>query len=331
MSEDKVYGIADKAWQVVVGCDPHMKCAPRCWARKSVARVVECQAGQCPDRAAFFQIALSADGQQWSGAVFPDPVHLADPLSWYKPGLVATGFHGDIGRLPHSELDRVFAVIALCRMFQAVYPSKFMLLTKQPASLLEYLDSDEAELAQQWGIAAGDMLDGDWIWNKGKRHRERIDAFISAGHGFYPDDESLLGEDAFPIPLDNVTIGCSVMDQSDADAMREPMQKLAALGWKTHVWYEPAVGPVNWKGWEFLELVIAGGESGQDARPAKPEWFRTTRDWCLENGVAFRFKQWGEYAPVAKYAGADVLARVGKKAAGNLLDGVSHDGVPRFK
>lgn len=65
-----VYGLGEgsRAWQPIVGCDPHMSCAPRCWARKTVARVVECQRMQHP-RSEFFQQALTPDGKQWSGKI----------------------------------------------------------------------------------------------------------------------------------------------------------------------------------------------------------------------------------------------------------------------
>lgn len=46
-----------------------------------------------------------------------------------------------------------------------------------------------------------------------------------------------------------------------------------------------------------LHQVIAGGESGAGARPSHPDWFRLARDQCVEAGVAFFFKQWGEWAP----------------------------------
>lgn len=107
-------------------------------------------------------------------------------------------------------------------------------------------------------------------------------------------------------------------------------------------------GNVNW--------VIVGGESGANARPMNPEWARALRDQCKEAGVAFLFKQWGEwlewsqefgydgpecaatragYQPTRYYfqdknnkvRGLPVL-RVGKKLAGRLLDGVLHDEYP---
>lgn len=101
-----------------------------------------------------------------------------------------------------------------------------------------------------------------------------------------------------------------------------------------------------------LDLVICGGESGPNARPAHPDWFRLTRNQCAEAGVAFFFKQNGEWAPsmdfpatTARHTHISVsgrsfedgresrtedgvvygMARVGKKTAGRLLDGRTHD------
>jgi protein gp37 len=45
-----------------------------------------------------------------------------------------------------------------------------------------------------------------------------------------------------------------------------------------------------------LDWVIAGGESGPHARPMHPDWARSLRDQCQDAGVAFFFKQWGEWA-----------------------------------
>ena len=87
-----------------------------------------------------------------------------------------------------------------------------------------------------------------------------------------------------------------------------------------------------------LSWVICGGESGHVARPMRPAWARRLRDACVEAGTSYWFKQWGEYLPrgqvpefepVEYHAGLDVreergaadFARVGKKAAGALLDG----------
>jgi protein gp37 len=46
-----------------------------------------------------------------------------------------------------------------------------------------------------------------------------------------------------------------------------------------------------------LDWIIAGGESGPDARPSHPDWFRGLRDQCAAARVPFFFKQWGEWEP----------------------------------
>jgi protein gp37 len=92
-----------------------------------------------------------------------------------------------------------------------------------------------------------------------------------------------------------------------------------------------------------IEWVIVGGESGPHARPMHPGWARAIRDECAEAGVAFHFKQWGEFVPreddrlrVVNLAGghgfhgegAIYMERIGKKAAASLLDGVDHKAFP---
>src|SRR5262249_15825032 len=55
-----------------------------------------------------------------------------------------------------------------------------------------------------------------------------------------------------------------------------------------------AVGPIDLTG---VDWVIAGGESGPGARSIHPEWVREVRDQCIDQGVAFFFKQWGGLRP----------------------------------
>lgn len=107
-----------------------------------------------------------------------------------------------------------------------------------------------------------------------------------------------------------------------------------------------------------IDLVIVGGESGPNARPMHPDWARSLRDQCQVAGVPFFFKQWGEWVDAdngpdddSAYEGnSDCWAhiegghhsgemgvdffstypmyRVGKKAAGRMLDGREWDEVP---
>lgn len=103
-------------------------------------------------------------------------------------------------------------------------------------------------------------------------------------------------------------------------------------------WYGTAVdqacGPMH----PAIDWVIVGGESGPGARPMHPDWARSLRDQCEAAGVPFLFKQWGEWLgqhqdgahdhdPIELNA-TDGPLRVGKKAAGRMLDGRTWDQVP---
>lgn len=116
--------------------------------------------------------------------------------------------------------------------------------------------------------------------------------------------------------------------------------------------YEPALGPVDFTPLAGLHLLIAGGESGPGARPSHPDWFRSARDQAVAAGVAFHFKQWGEYRrmeaqpqPACPASGRSasgiyqsylsktmddgtVMEKAGKKIAGRLLDGALWDEMP---
>lgn len=90
-----------------------------------------------------------------------------------------------------------------------------------------------------------------------------------------------------------------------------------------------------------IDWVIAGGESGHHARPMHPDWARSLRYQCQAAGVPFLFKQWGEWLPLqtADEAGNREIreaenihwAKVGKHAAGRLLDGREWNEFPEVK
>ncbi len=76
---------------------------------------------------------------------------------------------------------------------------------------------------------------------------------------------------------------------------------------------EPLIGPLGALDLTGISWVIAGGESGPDARPMELGWSRELRDQCLAAGVSFFFKQWGGRTP---------------KAGGRELDGRTWDDMP---
>ena len=95
-------------------------------------------------------------------------------------------------------------------------------------------------------------------------------------------------------------------------------------------WYSLSAMPdLNALMYRPIDWIIAGGESGPNARPSHPDWFRSLRDQCAAAGVPFLFKQWGEWTPSHDEALAPgTLVRLGKKLAGRQLDGVTHDWRP---
>jgi len=131
-------------------------------------------------------------------------------------------------------------------------------------------------------------------------------------------------------PWPNVWIGATVVNQEEAD--RDVPKLLDVPAAKRFVSIEPMLGPIDLKRIttktlypsleaifvrernalysgdnDGLDWVICGGESGKDARPMHPDWARSLRDQCVNAGVPYFFKQWGEYVPAAWFDGPDSL------------------------
>lgn len=260
-------------------------------------------------------------------ALHPDRLGL--PLSWRKPRKVFVNsmsdlFHDDV---PDEYITKVFAVMAACP------EHTFQVLTKRHGRMRSLLSRGT------WGTA-----------------------------GFADDVEEAMAEfthaslDRWPLP--NVWLGVSVENQHWAN-IRIP----ALLDTPASIRFlscEPLLGPVEltakcnawgrtWLdriGAPGIDWVIVGGESGPGARLMQRDWVRSLRDECNAAGVAFHFKQWGEWAPTGTlsvghlddpkerhgesdpdgiYPDLDwkrLYRRVGKKAAGRELDGRTWDEYP---
>lgn len=188
----------------------------------------------------------------------------------------------------------------------------------------------------------------------------------------------------FEWPLPNLWLGVSVEDDKQKDRIDLLLRTPAAVRFLS---CEPLLGPIilnrtpvaDYGGFrnsltgkivlgpedKFVGLdelpkidwVIAGGESGPDARPMHPDWARSLRDQCMAAGVPFFFKQWGEWIPGSQTSRADgtfciinkegqklnatqimtenhdqtLIVKNGKKKNGNLLDGVKYLEFPEVK
>lgn len=187
-------------------------------------------------------------------------------------------------------------------------------------------------------------------------HVEKLDP--NNGDGWEGMPETQLGEwlnewtrtDGVGTPA-NVWIGTTVEDQQRADERIPEVLKIPArvrflsceplLG-RIELNHPSAIpGPVPVR--EGIDWVICGGESGPLARAMHPDWARSLREQCDAAGVAFFFKQWGEWLPqhqeMDRTTNAPAAAfhifkdglrtfRVGKIRAGRLLDGVEHSEFP---
>lgn len=275
-------------------------------------------------------------GPVWNGEVRLNEDALLVPLRWTRPRKIFWNAHGDLfhPNVPDEWIDRQFAVMALTPQHT------HQVLTKRPDRMWEYVTRLVEEPSQ---LTARRFAQ---VWPSGVK----------------------TPKDGITLPLANVWLGTSVEDQTRADeriphllatpaAVRflscEPLLgpiDLVETGAIETDSYGPGHTPSAVRTFTrgLVDWVIVGGESGPGARPMHPDWARSLRDQCEAAGVAFHFKQWGAYRyedlpetdSVSRITDNDVLVhsgagrraalgwRVGKKAAGRLLDGVQHDGMP---
>lgn len=246
------------------------------------------------------------------------PERLEQPFRWRTSRRVFVDSLSDLAHadVPDSFIAQVFAVMGLTRRH------RYQLLSKRPRRLRALLTSEQ--FMQEVRAQA---------------------ARISASRGLsWPPPE------AFEWPLPNVWVGTSVESQKWADVRIPLLQATPAA--VRFLSCEPLLGPVQMcrcdgahyevvrhpflvaadcplHGQNRLDWVIAGGESGPAARPVDPAWVRRLRDQCQAAGVAFFFKQWGEWAPDHSGTAGDPEMRwVGKKKAGRELDGRVWDDMP---
>lgn len=95
--------------------------------------------------------------------------------------------------------------------------------------------------------------------------------------------------------LANIWLGTSI--ESNRYAWRADHLRAVPGAVVRFVSAEPLLGPLDQLDLEGVDWLIVGGESGPGARPMHPEWARQLRDRCRAAGVAFHFKQWGEWLP----------------------------------
>lgn len=213
----------------------------------------------------------------------------------------------------------------------------WLVLTKRIGNVATMLPAD-------WGGGYPNVWLGISVGNQEEADRDIPKLLNTPARLRWLSMEPLLG----PVRLDNPTPRPSRYDQNGRGIE----------------WIEEATW--LWRP-DGIDWVVVGGESGPHARPMHPEWARSLRDQCADAGVPFMFKQWGEWLPWSQYHNGvndpdpeqtrlrtmefedgkwndvgfpswcdDVdeeqcAGRVGKKAAGRLLDGCLHDAYPPIR
>jgi protein gp37 len=363
MAENTSIEWCDHTWTPVVGCDAVSPACANCYAALMAARLESM--GQEKYKGVAKRVGNTG---KWTGKVtFWEP-ELVKPLTVRKASRWFLTSMGDVAHdaLTPEQIAELFGVMAVAGATGAFHreqdgctpqkagdgsvlalwpnslsgPHTFMVLTKRGARMAKLLT--ELRFRKLVSYAAY-----RWAHN-------RVCAGGLSDH-IYPPWSDFRGEPSECWPMSNVFIGCTAENQERADELRPHMARIDAHGWKTFVSYEPALGPVDWTGWEFLKQLISGGESGWKARPSHPDWHRSARDFAAAHGIAYLFKQHGEWAPGRPgdstesgkwmHINGDTfgpvegepftpaplsshVVRIGKKAAGRLLDGVEHNGFP---
>jgi len=314
-------------------------------------------------------------------AIFVDHKTLTAPLRWRDPRTIfvcsMTDAFGSF--VDDYMLDRMFAVAALCPQHV------FIFVTKRARRMREYVSGFTCDGARRLNVAAAAgklMEDGDnahdevanapWplpnVWlivstEDQAAADERIPELLAtpaAVRGV--SAEPLLGPINFEPWLDWPDVGihadvpevfgalwgCQECDTHCPDCPRGKAEYRVEEGPR-----DPDGAP-EWVTAErvTLDWIIAGGESGDNARPMHPDWARSLRDQCAAARTAFFFKQWGAWgwspewmdfgqgAAWAKSTGAKRFEQhssghtamfLGKRSAGRTLDGREHDAFPEAR
>ncbi len=299
----------DATWNPFAGCAVLSPGCTNCYAMKMAARL------DAMGQPLYKGLTRpSKAGPVWRGTVrrASDDVLLA-PLRRRKPTTYFVNSMSDLfyELFDDALIDQMFAVMALCPQHT------FQVLTKRAERMREYLRKK---------TDVPDFAPGDGI---------RLRAWRA-------HDVAIEHVQAIKWPLPNVWLGVSCERQQEFDERWPHLRDTPAA--VRFISYEPALGPLDiaratmCRGDQVLDWLICGGESGPNARPMNPQWARGVRDQCKAWGVAFFHKQNGEFASVSEVEGPGrhfqfpdgrTVRRVGKKAAGRLLDGIEHNGMPK--
>ena len=295
-----------ETWNPVRGCSRISEGCRNCYAERQAARNLPGM--KSPTTGEPFAV-MTPSGPRWTGKVELIPHMLDVPLKRKKPTTYFVNSMSDLFHesLPDEEIAGVFR--ALHRAPQHTY----QILTKRAermAAIMPRIVATFGVMPNVWlGVSVEDQAAADL----------RIPHLLKTPAAVrFLSVEPLLGSVDLRKWLRGQCPQCHGFDDYCADvAICETCRGLNPIG-------------IDW--------VIVGGESGPGARPMHPDWARSIRDQCVAAGVPFFFKQWGEWLPAMQDGAlngkvqivnaSDAPERVGKHAAGRLLDGREWNEMP---
>lgn len=255
--------------------------------------------------------------------------HLVDPIKKADPRRIFVNSMSDVFFEPFTD-DQIaaqFAIMAIADQHQ------YQVLTKRPARMVQWLSLMES--CDHVGNALADALMKCLPLGQ-------LEAKGSIGKALRVGVEKLRSTPNGELwPLWNVLLGVSVENQAAANE-RIPLLVDIHDEWQVFLSCEPLLERVDLTPWlgsseehPLIDWVIVGGESG-DARSRQlhPDWVRRLRDQCKESGVAFFFKQWGDWHVTPTDAPGCFVTyfeRRHKKLNGNTIDGQTHQEYPVWR
>lgn len=307
----------DATWNPITGCSVVSPGCTNCYAMKLAGtrlKHIDSRKGLTRDTKA---------GPVWTGEVRLNRQWLHQPLDWKKPRRIFVCAHGDLfaENVPDEWILDVFTVMAAGRHHT------YQVLTKRADRMRKFLSRRDLleEIYANWYNFSGEAREvRSWplhnVWcgvsaEDQKRADERVpDLLATPAKIRFVSAEPLLG----PIDFRYLQPG-------------DPPVEIDGLN-GTHGVFRPHRGRSA-----RLDWIIAGGESGTNARPMHPDWARSIRDHCAAAGVPFFFKQWGNYLPGGQVmadgrpwapAGGNNLHAI-KALTGRRLDGLEHNEFPK--
>lgn len=93
---------------------------------------------------------------------------------------------------------------------------------------------------------------------------------------------------------DNVTVGCTVENQRNADYRLKIFSQLPIK--HKNIICQPLLEKIDIaKYLNGIELAVVGGESDKNARALNYDWVLFIREQCIKSGVSFEFRQCGTH------------------------------------